>query len=158
MAGSKGVPADVGHFLTPGGEALAAAEEVPKPALAGGFGAAFEQPLHAHADAQKRHAAPDGFANRRGKAGLVQAGGGGEMADPRQHDALGFADNGRVLGRDRAGGHGRHGLHHAGEVAGLVVDDRDHSFFLIKAPWWRAASPPVACRASRPRAAPARTP
>ena len=119
------VPADVGDFFAGFGEAFAVAEEVAETGLIGSLGAALKQPLHAYADAEEWNAPANGGADGWGEAGFVEAARGGEVAYPREDDALGLGERlGAVCDVDFRAKVAQ-GFDDGGQVAGFVVDDRN---------------------------------
>src|SRR5205085_4966465 len=92
-----------------------------------GFGAALEEPLHAHTDSQKRNAASDGFQDSRTKI-AIQSLAPAKMSDPRHDQLIGFGNHLWIIGdldltlrRDVL-----QRLLDRADVARAVIDNGDH--------------------------------
>ena len=89
------------------------------------FGVVQEE-LESEADAEKRFAGSDVFAEGTGEApGVEGVHGGGAGTDPGKDNGVGVLEQVRVAGNNGIDAGGLQGLGHAAEVARLVVDDND---------------------------------
>ena len=132
------VPADVRHFEASGAQTRGAAAQHAQavdPALGvgravklavGALVPTLKEQLQAQADAEKRHAAAHGLANRVGLAGLVHVRHGVlEAAHAGQHDARGARDDCRVVRDARLSPDLGKAANDGEEVALVVVDHDD---------------------------------
>ena len=71
-----------------------------------------------------------GLENRRAPGG-VERGRGAEVADARNDEPLGRGQFGGIAGVQNRGPHRAERLAHRGQVAGAVVDERDHNSSLV---------------------------
>ena len=127
------VPADVrnldGVSLASAAQAVAAARRAGRgPGQLRRFLAALEQPLHAETDAEQRPAFADAGRGWPSIHSRVERRGGAEVADARHDDAasrptMSAGDAGTNTSAPMAAS----AFLHRGQVAGAVVDERDHS-------------------------------
>src|SRR5213594_1042913 len=92
--------------------------------------AAFEQPVHAETDPEKRPAFADALENGLDPRG-VERSRRTEMSHAGDDDASRLAKRIRCFRYEHVGADRRQRLLHGGQVPGLVVDERDHSSPLV---------------------------
>ena len=97
-----------------------------QPGLIGRLRRSRVKPLHADTDAEERYAARDDTANGVSETGLIEALSRSEVAYAGQDEAVSRFDKRQISIRDfDLGAEVTEGLEHRGEIARLVVDDRD---------------------------------
>ena len=117
------VPADVRHFDVPF-DAKAASGNEAQARRFWRLGAAFEQPLHAQADAEQRHAASERALDRGPPFG-PERGSGREVTDAGNDNGTCADGVGNVTDETHVRTDGLEGLDDRRQISGTVVDERD---------------------------------
>src|ERR1043166_2099758 len=100
------------------------------------FLTALEKRLHAEADTEKRHAGADALEERPAHLERIErAHHLSEVADPGKQDPGGGTKAARGVGQDVFASQFRQGILHAAQVAGAVIEDRDHNSPFVLGSW-----------------------